>query len=152
MLTKLISDFKNARVKLIGEINKFPKNKREEILFDQLNLKDVVAHFAAWDIYFTDSLKLLSAGKAVPYWGKINDCNAKAVSERKNWNWEKIYKEFLKAGEEFIKEYSKTSDLILGKPFWPGKKYTPLRFLEINIDHYLNAQLKEIERLNKKLC
>lgn len=84
MVKNLITNFKQAREKLIKEIKKFPKEKKGEILFGKWSLKDVVAHFAAWDIYFTNSLEFLTAGKSVPYWGNINDYNTEAVNLRKN--------------------------------------------------------------------
>jgi hypothetical protein len=149
-MEKLLNDFKEARETLINAINDFPADKRDDKLFGEWSLKDVVAHFAAWDIYFTEVLKPLTANKSVPYYGKIKDFNDAHIAKQRDWNWDRVYSEFLKAGENFISDYQKLSPILFKKPFWPGKKYSPVNFLKINVEHYKKAQLKDIQKLNTK--
>lgn len=61
-----------------------------------------------------------------------------------------IYQEFVKAGQDFVEEYKDIPKELQNKLFWTNKKYTPLKFLKINIDHYENAQLQDIKKLLKK--
>lgn len=148
-MADLVKQFEEARQDFLETLKKFPKDRVEEKLFGEWNLKDVIAHFSGWDNYFTDSLKLLKEGKAVPKWGTIDKFNKRSVDSCKKFSWEKIYSEFVKSGENFIKEYSNISKELADKLFWVGKKYTPLKFLKINIDHYENAQLTGIKNCLK---
>lgn len=149
-MKKLIEEFKRSRQDFIETLEKFPKEKRSEILFGTWNLKDVVAHFSAWDIFFIAILKPLMENKPVPYWGNINDFNKKEVMQRKTWNWEKVYKEFVKSSNNFIGEYGNLPPSFVNKPFWQGKTHTPEKILKINIHHYQKAQSIEIKKLLKK--
>jgi uncharacterized damage-inducible protein DinB len=146
----LLKEFIEAREKLIKAINKFPSNKRNEILFGTWNLKDVVAHFCAWDIFFTNTIKQLKNNKPVPYWDNINNFNEKEVSKRESLSWELVYSEFINAGKDFVDEYSNIPKELENKIIWNNKKYTPKKLLEVNIHHYQKAQLKEILKLLKK--
>jgi uncharacterized damage-inducible protein DinB len=146
-MDKLISDFKNSRNKLIEAVNEYPVDKREDKLFGEWNLKDVVVHFAAWDSFFTQMLKLHKQNKTVPYWEDINKFNDKEVGKKRSWSWDKVYNEFIQSGDEFIKEYSKIPKNLLKKLFWTGRAYTPEKILKVNIHHYQKAQYIEILKL-----
>lgn len=146
-MADLIKQFEEARLDFLETLEKFPKDRVEEKLFGEWNLKDVIAHFSGWDKYFTDSLKFLKEGKEIPKWGTINEFNEKSVQLRKTHDWKKIYQEFVKAGQNFIEEYKDIPKELQNKLLWPNKKYTPLKFLKINIDHYENAQLQNIKKL-----
>jgi hypothetical protein len=148
---ELLDKFRKARKDFLETLEKFPADKREKVLFGEWNLKQVIAHFAAWDIYFANVLKLLKQNKPVIHWGNINKFNEIEVSKRKNWSWEEIYQEFVESGEEFIKEYNQIPKELEEKIIWPDKKYTPLKFLKVNIHHYQKAQLQEIKKYIAKL-
>jgi len=145
-----ILQFKTAQMELLETINQFPKEKSGECCFGLWNLKDIIAHFSAWNWFFTNCFNLLQTGKDIPYWGNINEFNKVEVEKRKNWSWEKTYAELIESGEAFIQAYTALPNKLLDKPFWKGKKYTPLKLLHINIHHYQKAQLVEINRLMKK--
>lgn len=149
-MEKLINQFIESQKALQEAINKFPKEKRGDKYFGIWDLKDVVAHFAAWDIFFTNCLKLLKAEKEIPYWGSINEFNKEEVERRKDWSWDKVYSEFSKSGDDFIQEYKNLPTNLINQPLWKGKTYTPLKLLNVNIHHYQKAQLVEIKKLLNK--
>jgi uncharacterized damage-inducible protein DinB len=149
-MKNLLQEFKEAREKLINAVDKFPINKRNEILFGTWNLKDVVAHFCAWDIFFTNTIKQLKNNKSVSYWENIDNFNEKEVLKREMLSWKLVYSEFINAGKDFFNEFSSIPKELENKIIWSNKKYTPKKLLEINIHHYQKAQLKDILKLLKK--
>ncbi len=149
-MQNLIKEFAEARKALIAALNKFPKEKIEEKLFDKWSLKEVVAHFTGWDRYFTQAVKLLKQKKTMPFWESVRDFNENSVKRAVRVDWKKIYQEFVKVGDKFIEEYQKIPSELANRLFWKNKKYTPLDFLKINIGHYKNNQTKEIFKLLKK--
>ena len=120
-MNNLINQFIEARKDFLETLDKFPKDKIEEALFGEWNLKGVIAHFSAWDIYFTNALKLLKQDKEVKHWQSINKFNEVEVNKRKKWAWEKIHNEFVKAGGDFIKEYNNIPNKLKEKFFWKNK-------------------------------
>jgi len=145
-----VKQFVNARKEFIGALDRFPEDKRDDVLFGKWTLKDVVAHFTGWDIFCVGTLKLLEKGEPASYWGDVDKFNEEVVEKSKESNWNKIYKQFMKTGEQFIREYSNIPVQLQNKLIWPSKSYTPAKLLRINIHHYEKAQLKEIKRFLAK--
>lgn len=151
-MDRLIKQFITAQKDLSNAISEFPPDKREDKLFGDWDLKDVIAHFAAWNIFFTDILKKLKGDEPAPYWGNINEFNHTQVNIKRDWSWNKTYNELVKSGEQFIEEYSNTPTSLQNALFWKGKTYTPVKILKVNIHHYQKAQLQEIKKLLKEWC
>lgn len=149
-MDNLLKEFEIVRKSFVDALKKFPPEKAEEKLFDKWSLKEVVAHFTAWDRYFTQSLKLLKNNVSMPYWENIASFNKNAVIRTAKADWQKVFAEFVKSGEMFLDEYKKLPKDLIDKLIWKERKYTPFKFLEINVEHYKNAQLKEIQKLLKK--
>ncbi len=146
----LINQFIDAKNTFLITLDHFPKEKRLERYFGTWNLKDVIAHFSAWNIYFTNCLKLLKFGKKIPHWGKINEFNEAEIKKREDWGWGKVYAEFNKSGDAFIQEFMTLETNLIRKQLWDGKSYTPLKLFMINLHHYQKAQLTDIKKLLKK--
>ncbi len=149
---ELIKEFRKVRDELITAVNKFPQSKREEPLFEGWSLKDVIAHFAGWDLYFTQCVQHLVLGEKISFFGATNSFNKETVAARKNLPFGPVHKEFVNGGETFIREFEKLDRNLWRKKFWPKKTYTPLAVLKINIDHYKKAQLKDIQKLNSSFA
>jgi hypothetical protein len=135
-MNELIEQFKEARSEFIDLINMFPPKRRPDILFGQWSLKDVLAHIIGWDLYGIDCLQSLKDNKQ-PYWhSNIDEFNQEQILKRKNWTWQKLHQEFVSTGEKLIKEYETLPLELWNKRFWPDKRFTPRKFLEIDINHY----------------
>jgi len=151
MMKELVNTFINARTEFIELLNTFPADRVDERCFGKWNLREVLAHFTAWDRYFTQAVKLLKQGVAMPYWERIDSFNANAVKRTGRLDWNRLQSDFIKAGAAFIETYQKLPDELEHKLIWKKRGYTPTRFVEINIEHYTNDQVKSITRLVKKL-
>lgn len=77
-MNQLLDEFKKVREEFIKIINKFPRNKREEILFDKWNLRQVLAHMQRWDNCLSDNVEYLLKGKEPPFYGKVDDFNTES--------------------------------------------------------------------------
>lgn len=139
------TDFNKVQKELLEVIEKFPKEKTDLIFYGDWTIKEVVGHISAWDMYFTKVLINFSKGIESNYWGNINEFNAKEVAKRKGWSLNKLIKELVGAGNEFIKTYNNLDKTLLNKKIWDKKKYTPQDILKIQIHHY-KSQIKQIEK------
>lgn len=146
--TQLVDKFVEARKNFIETIDKFPPDKRDEVLFGDWNLKDMLAHFSAWDQYFSQALSLHKAGKPVDHWQDVDEFNRLEINKRKSWPWEDIYQEFIRSGHDFIAEYRDVDESTLNKAFWESLSYTytPLVALKDNIYNYEKAHVDEITK------
>ncbi len=134
-----ISDFKKSQQKLLQATRDYPKDREGEKFWGDWTIKEVVAHIAAWDEYFS---KLIS-GQVRDYWGNIDDFNAKEVVKRKTKTLPVLIKELEESGDNFAKVFERLDKKISKRKLWPDKKYTPEDILKIQIHHY-DDQLEQI--------
>jgi len=142
-----IERFAEVREQVLHAIRRFPAQRREDELFGEWTLKDLVAHLTGWDVYFTTILSCLETGEKAPYWGNMNKFNEASVGKRRDSSWKKVYDEFVAAGREFIRCYGQLSDKAAERRFWKSKSYTPASIVRINIHHYAKSHLPEIEKV-----
>jgi len=145
-----IEKFKRIRQSVKDLIDQFPENHRLDVLFDQWNLKDIVAHLNNWMVHDIDCLTALKEGRE-PYWEPdVDEFNRKGIEERKSIIWEKIYKEFIDLGDNLINIYETLPDNLWGKSIWQKyKNQTAHRFLDDDISHWESEHLGDLrEKLN----
>jgi hypothetical protein len=147
-----ISRFVEARSRLLDALQRFPSRHRNDVLFDQWSLKDLVAHLTGWDQYFAAILASLQEGQEPPFWGKLREFNEASVGKRRALSWKKVHGEFVAAGDGFIRAYGELSPKTAHTKFWNGKSYTPARIIDINAHHYGESHLPEIEAMLVKLA
>ncbi len=149
MIEKLIQEFKNLYKDVKEVIDKFPQDKREEILFDKWSLKNVVAHLNHWCVHDLICFRALKEGKE-PYWPPgIDEYNEQGIQARKNKTWNDVYNEFNTLLPKIILEYETLPSGLWSKRFWKAHKFTPLKFLEIDVDHYKNEHLPQLKKYTK---
>lgn len=145
-MNKLIDEFRQVREQFISIVDKFPTDRREEILFDQWNLKQVLINMARWDNCLADNLVFLKEGQQPPFYGKVNDFNQKSQEIGRSWSWDKAYNEFISGGKRLIKEHEFLPENLWEAKFWPDKNSTPTKFFQIVIKHYLHDHLPLVKR------
>lgn len=144
-MNKKIEKFNSVRDEFISLADRFPEEKRLDILFSDWSLKDVVSHLSNWMVHDIDCLTALKEGRE-PYWEpEIEEFNKKGIEARKGKNWEEIYKEFIDLGNELSSLYKTLPDNLWGKPIWKGRNETAMKFLEEDIDHLQNEHLPELK-------
>jgi len=131
-----VLELKTLRQKLIDIINKYSAEKREQILFDQWSLKEVLAHLCGWDKLTAEVLINLKTGR-LSIWGKsVDEMNKDSIELRKNKTYQEIYNEYIANSQDMINAYESLPDPLWDKPLYPDKKFSPTKFLKIDIDHY----------------
>ena len=145
-MEELIEDFKKARLAFVRALDDFPEDRRKEALFNEWGLRDLIAHMSGWMVSATNNVKFLKRGKTPPWVESINEFNKENVERRKNWSWEKAYKELVKASGEFIKEYESLPEELWEKKYWSKRNFTPKRILEIEVKHWRNTHLPQIAK------
>lgn len=143
---KLISDYQKARQSFIKAIDMFPKDKREEVLFDKWSLKQLITHLSGWDNYIANSAKYLKYDQERPFYGSVDEYNAKSVAKGKDWSWIKAYNEFIKGGGRVIKECEKLDDGLWNTMLWINKSSTLEKFIKIQTKHYLHEHLPQVTK------
>lgn len=149
---ELVKRFAKVRSDLVETISNFPEDKAEEAVCGKWDIKGVLAHIAGWDTYFAMIVRRLRMGEDVPYWGdhaswgeNIERRNEALVKEREGRTGSEVRKEFVKAGEEFLKEYSNLEGDLWSRRFWRQRDPTPAWVLKHNLDHY-EEHREEIEK------
>lgn len=146
-MNELVNRFAQVRRDLLETVSSFPADRIEETLCGEWDIKCVLAHIAGWDTYFTKIVNLLRIGEDVPYWGDIEEFNETSVREREGRTWDEVRDEFVKAGEEFIEEYSNLEERLWSKRFWEQGNPAPAGVVKINTHHYK----EHLEGIEKKL-
>ncbi len=132
-------------------VDKFPEDRRLEVLFGEWNLKDVLAHMNHWAIHDLECIENLMEGKE-PYWAPdVDEFNKEGILKRKDWKWMKVYEEFVDLKARLIDAYSSLPFGLWNKKFWPKRKFTPKKFLEIDIYHYEHDHTPEIRKVLDKI-
>lgn len=150
MTEKLIQEFKSLYKEIKKVVDKFPQDKREEILFDKWSLKDVIAHLNHWAVHNLMCFKALKEG-GKPYWAPdIDEYNEQGVQIRKNRTWNDVYNEFNTLLPQIILDYETLPQDLWNKRFWENRKFTPLKFLEIDINHYKNEHLPQLKKYTER--
>lgn len=139
--SELLVEFKKVSDELGNLIQKFPSERREEIIFDKWSLKNVISHLNHWMEHNINCLNCLVRGE-IPYWQpNIDDYNSQGVDVRKNWSWEKVYSEFLDLKAEQILSYENLPKELREKKFWPDRRHTPISFLDTDIVHWRDEHI-----------
>ena len=135
-MNELLGQFSHRRQTLLATLEGLPSDRTGELAFGEWDLQCVIAHLSAWDRYFAEMVKLLRAEAEIPYWGDIDKFNEMSVEKCKAWTWDRVYDEFVQAGQAFIDAYSHLEQALWETRFWPQGTVTPLQIVEINIHHY----------------
>jgi hypothetical protein len=152
----VVKRFAQVRSDLLKTVLNFPAGKAEEAICGEWNIKGVLAHIAGWDSYFAMIVRRLRMGEDVPYWGNnpswgenMEKRNEALVKEREGRTWDEVRDEFMKSGEEFLKEYRNLEGKLWSRRFWGKRNPTPAWVLKHNVEHY-EEHRKEIEEKLKE--
>ncbi len=148
--SELLDEFKKISDEFGTLTQKFPAEKREEIVFDKWSLKNVISHLNHWMIHDIDCLNALLDNK-VPYWEpNVEEFNQKGVILRSNNSWNQVYLEFVDLKQRLIDLYSNYPEYLRNDRIWPDKSETPTRFLEENIKHWRNEHIVSLNDFSKQ--
>src|SRR5689334_65806 len=81
-IEQILTKLDDAVVNLISAVDNFPVGRREEVIFLEWSLKDMLAHFSGWNIATIEGLNSILEGRAdqIKPWiqeSEIDDFNAK---------------------------------------------------------------------------
>lgn len=148
-MNHLIQQLQATQTQLKAVIDEFPESKREETLFDKWSLKDVLAHINHWYMHDLNCLRDLKKGKE-PYWAPdVNEYNQEGIESRKNKSWDEIYNEFVSLGSGLVEQYESLPSDLWEIRFWKNRKFTPKKFIKIDIEHLGPEHLPEIQKRYK---
>jgi hypothetical protein len=152
----LMSRFAQVRRNLMETVSRFPEDKVEEEVCGGWDIQCVLAHMAGWDAYFALIARRLRTGEEVPFWGdnpswgeNMEKRNEGLVKEREGRTREEVQDEFVKAGGEFLGEYSNLEEKLWNRRFWTQRNPTPAWVVKHNVEHY-EEHLHEIEKKLKE--
>lgn len=141
-----ILKLKEAQTAFINTVNNFPTGKRMQILFGRWGLKDILGHVSAWNLYSIQCLQDLREGKE-PLWElAVNKLNARETKKRKDWSFEKVYRELVESAEKLVEAYQNLPAELWDRKLWPKRRWTPRKFLETDFKHYQKDHLPQIRK------
>jgi hypothetical protein len=91
-----------------------------------------------------DSIETFLTGKPTP-WRETDEVNETAIQIRKGWSWGKVWNEFLDSSKQLLQAYEKIPESSLDERVWDNREDTPSRFLDIDVEHYLE-HLKQLTK------
>ncbi len=148
MTNKLVDEFKTARENLIGLVNHFPPDKREEPLFDTWSLKDILCHLTGWANHQLETLQKLKRGEKIVVHDNIKtNINENLVLKNRKQDWKTIYDDFVETSNQLIFEYDNLSKDLWRQKIWSEKETTPRDYIKIEINHYQNTHGPQIEKI-----
>jgi hypothetical protein len=143
-LAQIINDTKEV-------VNQYPPEVREQLLFDQWSLKDILAHFSGWNWLTIRDLARLKSGETIDEWihtdEQLNEFNRIEVEQRKNRPWDEIYTEFVDSCDQLLLAYKGLSAVQWEAQFGPDADSTPKRSLLIDIEHMGDIHLPELKNV-----
>ena len=144
-----IKTFSKLHEEFIRLVDRFPVNKRKEILFDKWNLQDVLIHLTAWNKRDALGFQLAFQDKTpidlfIPDEG-LDKFNANVIAQSKNLTWDIIYDNFVKSGYELI-ESAKRLPVNKWSATVDAKKNISLkRDFEYSIEHYRDEHIPQLK-------
>lgn len=148
-MNELVKEYIEARQELINLVSKFQKEKRENVLFGNWTLKDIIAHLTGWAEHQTEVLQNLRKNKINKRIENIQAYNRQSVAKRKVINLNETYEEFIKITDSLISEYMDLPKNLWKKTIWKNKKYTPEKYITIEIRHYRKTHGPQIQEFLK---
>jgi hypothetical protein len=132
-----ISKLEKIRDLIQQAIINFPQLHREDILFGEWNLKDLIAHLNNWMEHDIDCLNAVKENR-IPLWEPNTDeFNERGTQARKNLSWNNLCAEFTNLSNQLIGIYKEYPSNLLSINIWPDHPYeTPLTFISSNINHW----------------
>jgi len=147
-IQKQINEFVNVRREVGRIIDEWPEENRMTAMFDKWSLKDVVAHLSNWMVHDIDCLSKLKLGEE-PYWEPdVEEFNLKGISERKNYDWDKVSVEFVSLGDGLEDIYKTMPDKLWDILIWKSRSETAENFLQEDIIHW-KGHLDELEKVTQ---
>jgi hypothetical protein len=144
MIEKEIVEIEKIRDSLLQTFSDFPVNSRDQILFGEWTIKDVIAHINNWMIHDIDCLTALIENK-IPFWEpNIDEFNKKGTKLRKQYSWSQLIAEFRKLCDHLLEIYRNYPNNLLSSRIWPDIDETPETFIQEHIDHW-QLELKNIQ-------
>ena len=145
-MDKQLEEFEKVRLILIQSLNDFPKERREEVLFDKWSLKDVVAHLSGWMSAAANNIKSLKEGQTPLWVESIDKFNQDNVEKRRDWGWERLHQELVEVSNEFVQEYRGLPEELWEKKYWPNRSFTPKKILEIELKHWRDSHQLQLTK------
>ncbi len=142
---ELLENFKKIQKRVKDLVDRYPPEKREQIIFDKWSLKDVLAHLNHWMVHDVDCLEHLLRDEE-PFWEPdLEEFNRRGIDARKDKSWEELYLEFNRLAEKISLLYEQLPKGLQNKRFWMNRNETPIKFLEENISHWEGEHIPSLE-------
>lgn len=147
-MTKLTKQFIQARDQFIKLIDDFPRDMRENKLFGEWNLKQILIHLTGWSKYQTEVLIEFKKGYEFKIHPNLKSTiNEDLVAQKSALTWNQVYRDFILSGKRLVDEYNSLSDKLWSKKIWTNEKTTPKDFIQIEINHYKNTHGPQIKQV-----
>ena len=130
-----VENLKKIIKELTKTIDRFPIDRREDVLFNQWGLKDVLAHISGWNLQRVKELEDFIKGNKIEVINNFDEFNHRRVNERKFSTWEIVYGEFITSCTNLVKSFHSIPDNLINKKIWEDKSHTPLKWFDIDLSH-----------------
>lgn len=144
---KELSKYIDIRNQFVTLLNDFPKENLDIKYFKKWSLKDILKHLIGWENYMVKVVESCKSNSQIKFYGKVNEFNQNSLNIMKDWTWDMLNNEYLRASKKLIEYFNFLPEDIINKKIWVKRKYTPLILLRVQIIHYKKDHLPKIIRI-----
>ena len=136
----LIGELESVVGVITDAIGSFPAPLREQKLFGEFTLKDILGHFSAWNWLTAINLMELKLGWHEYKWvgdDELDEFNAVQVRRREDKPWKEVSQEFVQSTEDVVDVYKRLTPEQYTGSYWPEPGYTVLHAIQADRDHFV---------------
>lgn len=144
---KLLEKFKKIHQEYLELVDRFPTDRRKEVLFDKWSLKEVLSHMIAWNELDALRIETLKSGQAFDWVYDLDEFNEVEIKTRKDLSWEEIYNSFVESGFRLIKAYKSLPNKMWNMEFGPDNSITAAKDLRGMVEHYGEEHIPQLKKV-----
>lgn len=129
---------------LINAVEAFPKDKVDDILFDQWSLKNSISHIIGWNLLRIKEINAFLNNEPIIKINNFQELNEVFVDERKDKSWDEVFKEFESSCHKLVISFKSIPEDLMDKKVWEDSSMTPGKWLDIDTKHLRGEHLAQL--------
>ncbi len=141
MIEQLTEEYKTAHAQFLELLELFPVEKIEEQLFDGFTITQLMKRILLAEIFMVAVLDDFKEGREIPWEDPYDEEDAVNYSES---NWDQLYEDLVFTGDKVIETLTLFPPKKWQEEIWEGKKLTPQKIVEIELDYLRDCYIPDI--------
>lgn len=140
---EIIEEFKTIRNDLFDLIEAFPEKKQEEELFDGRSIKQLVLHITLAEMFMIALLEDLKEGREITWEDPYDETDPVTHADS---DWEELLDDLSFTGSRLFVTLETFPTKLWLQKIWQDRNITPHKLVGIDLGHYKDVYIPEIEK------